>query len=231
MTPCEAEPLLRGHGYSRIMSDATAPAPEPTDPTGGPTEAATPVDATAQWPSAPAAEAPAAEAPAAEVPAAEAPAAEAPGAGEVVPAPPGAPAPSAAPATYPAAYPTAYPAAAGGAPMAPGYPAPGYPAPGYPVPGVPAPRTSSNAIVALILAIVSWVVCPVIPAIVALVFANSADRELDASGDRLQGRGLVTAAKIVSWINIGLWAAVIVIGAFVLVIVAIAGGLSSGTPA
>lgn len=129
-----------------------------------------------------------------------------------------------APSTWPAAgstpppvYP-AYPAnpaesAAGGA----------YPAyPSY-APAAGAAQTSSNAIIALILAIVSWVVCPVIPAVVALVLAHSAAKEIAASGGRIQGAGLVTASRIVSWINIGFFAAVMVVGAFFLVLVAIAG--------
>ena len=59
--------------------------------------------------------------------------------------------------------------------------------------GACGPQTSSNAIIALILAIVSWAVCPIIPAIVALVLASSAAKEIEASGGRVQGAGLVTA--------------------------------------
>jgi hypothetical protein len=86
--------------------------------------------------------------------------------------------------------------------------------------------TSSNAVVALILAILSWAVCPIIAAIVALVFASMASTEINASGGRIGGRGLVTAARIVAWIHIGVMAAVILIGLLILVVVVIA---SSGT--
>lgn len=96
------------------------------------------------------------------------------------------------------------------------------PAPAAPA-VVAAPPTSSNAIIALILAIVSWAVCPIVPAIVALVLAQSASREIAASQGRVQGAGLVTAARIVSWINIGFWAAFIVIGLFVVLLAAVAG--------
>ena len=84
-----------------------------------------------------------------------------------------------------------------------------------PVPPVPAaPVTSGAAIGAFILALVSWVVIPVIPAIVALAIAPQADREVAAGK---AGSGLTTAARIISWINIGLWAAVIVLlGGFML---------------
>ncbi len=76
--------------------------------------------------------------------------------------------------------------------QSPGYsPPPGYgPPPGYSPPpgygyGYPAPpSTEGNAIAALILAIASFLVCPVIPAIIALVLAGSAKRNILASGVR-----------------------------------------------
>jgi len=71
-----------------------------------------------------------------------------------------------------------------------------------------------------VLAISSWVVCPLIPAIVALVFAARADREIAASAGMITGSGLSTASKVVSWINIGIWAAVILMfGAFLVLAV------------
>lgn len=89
------------------------------------------------------------------------------------------------------------------------------------------PPTSSNAIIALILAVVSWAVCPIVPAIIALVFAAKADREIGTANGAIAGQGLSTAAKIVSWINIGLWAAFILIFAVIVVVavlIAAAGG-------
>ena len=136
--------------------------------------------------------------------------------------------PTAVPAPEPAAEapqaPAQWPAAP---PPPPGYPAAGAPAYGYAPVYAPAPKTSSNAIIALVLSIASWLVCPIVPAIVALVFASMASKEIDASGDQIQGRGMVTASKIVSWINIGFYVAVIVVGAFVLVLIAIAGGMDN----
>lgn len=117
--------------------------------------------------------------------------------------------PTEPPATWPAAD------------AAPAVPAPAYqppPAPAY----APAPPTSSNAIIAFVLSIVSWAICPIIPAIVALVLAASAQKEITAGQGRVQGQGLVTAAKIISWINIGLWAAIIVIGGFFFVLAIVA---------
>lgn len=77
-------------------------------------------------------------------------------------------------------------------------PTPGY---GY---GYPQPQTSSDAIVALVLAIASWVLCPFVLAIAALVFASTASRAIAGSNGWLAGEGMVTAARIIAWLNIGL---------------------------
>jgi hypothetical protein len=83
------------------------------------------------------------------------------------------------------------------------------------------------AVVGLILSILSWVICPVVPAIVALVLASKSNQEIAASGGRVGGEGLNTATKIVSWINIGLYAAIaVVLGAIFLI--AIVAGAASG---
>ena len=89
----------------------------------------------------------------------------------------------------------------------------------------PAPQTSTNAIAALVLSIVAWVICPIIPAIIAVVFASKADKEIAASNGWVTGGGLVTAAKIVAWINIGLYGALIAIGVLVLIVAAVGGAL------
>lgn len=113
-----------------------------------------------------------------------------------------------------------------GAVPPPSYP-PGYPGAGYP-PGYPAPtQTSQNAVVALVLAIVAWVVCPFIPAVVALFLAASAKREITASGGRISGEGLATAAKVISWLNIGFYLA---IGVLVLVLLAVGFFAASTAP-
>jgi hypothetical protein len=150
-----------------------------------------------------------------------------------------APAPSVAPPPAPTPPPASPPAAgapAAGAPAqwpsaayaAPAAAAPAYQPAGYGYQQAPAPaQTSSNAVIAIILAALSWAFCPIIAAIVALIFAHQASKEIEASGGRIQGQGLVTASRWVAWINIGLFAAMIVIGGFVLLLVAIAGGMSS----
>ena len=65
------------------------------------------------------------------------------------------------------------------------------------------PPTSTNAVIGLVLAIVSWIICPIIAAIVALVLARSSSKEIAASGGSIGGAGLNTATRIIAWINIG----------------------------
>ena len=65
-------------------------------------------------------------------------------------------------------------------------------------------ETESKAVVALVLAIASFVVFPLIPAIASLVMVPVARRSITASQGRLGGEGLLTAAKVFAWINIGL---------------------------
>ncbi len=79
------------------------------------------------------------------------------------------------------------------------------------------PRTEGTAVAALVLSIVSWVLCPIIAAVVALVFAHVAGNKIDASGGRLTGDGLVRAAQIIAWIHIALFTLVMVGAAIALV--------------
>ena len=81
-------------------------------------------------------------------------------------------------------------------------------------------QTETKSIIALVLAIGSFVVCPFVPAVIALVLASGARRDIEASGGRLTGLGLVKAARIVSWINIAL--SLLAVVGFVL-LVAVAG--------
>jgi hypothetical protein len=65
-----------------------------------------------------------------------------------------------------------------------------------------APRTDTRAAVALVLAIVSFVLLPLVPAVVALVLAARSRRDIAASGGRLTGEGLAQAARVLAWINL-----------------------------
>ncbi len=96
-------------------------------------------------------------------------------------------------------------------------PPPGY---GYGY-GQPQRQTSSDPIVALVLANISWAVCPFVLAIVALIFASKASKAIAASNGWVEGSGMVTAARIIAWINIafgilfiGFFIVAVIIGAF-----------------
>lgn len=73
--------------------------------------------------------------------------------------------------------------------------------PAYPV----APPNDGTAVAALVVAILAWVVCPVVLAIVAVALAGNAQRAIEASAGARSGRGLVTAARVVAWANIVLY--------------------------
>ena len=77
-----------------------------------------------------------------------------------------------------------------------------------------APQTESKAVIALVCAIGAFVVLPVVPAIAALFLASSARRDIESSGGRLTGEGLVTAAKVIAWVHLVL--AVLAVVALVL---------------
>ena len=89
------------------------------------------------------------------------------------------------------------------------------------------PQTSTSAIIALVLSIVSWTFCPLITAIVAIVLAYQADKEIRQSGGKVTGQGLSFAAKIIAWINIGVSIALIVLAVVFGLVLLVAGGFGS----
>ena len=64
-------------------------------------------------------------------------------------------------------------------------------------------------------------------AIVALVLASKADKEIAASNGLVTGSGLTLSARIVSWVNIGLTAAAVLIGLFVVILLFVGGAIDS----
>jgi hypothetical protein len=72
--------------------------------------------------------------------------------------------------------------------------------------------TESKAIVGLVLAILSWVFCPVVLAVAALIVAAQSDRAIAASHGAQDGRGMNTATRWISWANIILFGVMIVAG-------------------
>lgn len=85
-------------------------------------------------------------------------------------------------------------------------------------PGATGPTTSTKAIIGLVLAIISWPLCPIIAAIPALILAHSSDKEIAASQGRVTGAGLNTATRIIAWLNI---AVSVVAGVVIAVLTAI----------
>lgn len=119
--------------------------------------------------------------------------------------------------------------------LPPPQPYPGYPsyvvgAQAYPPGAVyvqPAtPKTSPAAIIAVVLAVLSFLQCPVVLAVVALVLARSAETDIAASNGWVTGAGLARGARIAAWINIGLS---IALGIGLLVLMILAPGMSPST--
>ena len=132
----------------------------------------------------------------------------------------------------PFAQPPPQTSAYGGTPTgAPSYGVPAYRQPpgayGFPGPGpgplAPVPETATNAVAAIVCAALAWTFCPVILAIVALVLASNADREIAASGGTKTGDGLTKAARIISWVNIAVFGAMLLVSILGLILFAAAG--------
>jgi len=98
------------------------------------------------------------------------------------------------------------------------------------LPGGPSdePESSSKALTALLLSIASFVICPLIAAIAAIVLAGQATREIRESGGRLTGSGKAAAGRILGWVNI----VVVVVGlvAGVVMFPRLLAGLSGADP-
>jgi hypothetical protein len=104
----------------------------------------------------------------------------------------------------------------------PGYSPPpaGYP-PGYGAP-YPQPKQDDRALWALILALLGWIMCPVVAHIVALVLANQSLRAIRESNGWLTGEGMANAARIISIVALAFFAfgivlAIIAVAALVVV--------------
>jgi hypothetical protein len=104
-------------------------------------------------------------------------------------------------------------------------PPPGYGYAGYPV----GPRSSGKSITILVLGIASIVLLfsciGFIPAIIALVLAPGAKREIRESEGQLTGEGMITGGVITSWVTIGLT----VVGIVLFVVLLMVGAFASDT--
>ena len=67
---------------------------------------------------------------------------------------------------------------------------------------VPAQQTEGLAIASLVLGIASFVIIPIVPAILAIVFGRQARNRIRENGK--EGRGMALAGEIIGWVHIGL---------------------------
>ncbi len=95
-------------------------------------------------------------------------------------------------------------------------PGPAYATPGYPGGYAIGPQNSSKATTVMVLGIAGVVLLltcgiGIVPAVISLAMSGGAKREIEESGGRLQGLGMVTAARITSWITVGLFSVGLVV--------------------
>jgi hypothetical protein len=65
----------------------------------------------------------------------------------------------------------------------------------------PGTRTEGTAVLAFVLAVVSWITVPVLLAVAALLVARSAERAI-AADPQTGGAALVSAARWVAWVQL-----------------------------
>jgi hypothetical protein len=79
-------------------------------------------------------------------------------------------------------------------------------------------------VAALVCGIASFVVCPLLPAVAAVILAPGAKQKIRESGGRLEGESMATTGQVLGWINIGLAA----LAVLALVILAAVGTSTTG---
>ncbi len=80
----------------------------------------------------------------------------------------------------------------------------------FSMPATPPLPTSGLAVGSLVMSILSWVLLPIVGAIVGLALGYSARKETRGTPPAANGDGLATAGIIISWVNLGLFACVCV---------------------
>lgn len=93
--------------------------------------------------------------------------------------------------------------------------------------------TSTTAVVSLVFGVLSWVLLPVIGAIVAIVCGHLARAEIKRSEGRIDGDGLAVAGLVLGWTHLVLMVAAVVIavlffGGILALIAAIAAAAAIG---
>lgn len=76
--------------------------------------------------------------------------------------------------------------------------------------------TDTSAVLAIALAVSSWIILPIVGAIAALIFASKARRNIKRSNGQLTGTNLATAAQVIAGANIV--AGIVVIWAIISII-------------
>ena len=112
----------------------------------------------------------------------------------------------------------------------PPYPPPGtygQPPTGYPPQHAPPQVTNTNAVVALVAGIASWVLLPVLGAIVAVVVGHMARQQIRRDPYQA-GDGMAVAGLVLGWIQIGLALLALVVLFIIFVIVAAIIGGANG---
>lgn len=66
------------------------------------------------------------------------------------------------------------------------------------------PQNSTTAIISLVAGILGLTFLPGIASIVAIIAGSMAEKEINASGGRLEGANLARIGKILGWIGVGL---------------------------
>jgi hypothetical protein len=104
-------------------------------------------------------------------------------------------------------------------------PVPGSPPPGYTPYRAPQP-TDGMAVAALVLGIGSFFMCPLVGAVLAVIFGYMARQNIRNSGGTLGGEGFATAGIILGFIHLGLLLLVVII--VVIVVFAVGTSTNSG---
>ncbi len=84
----------------------------------------------------------------------------------------------------------------------------------------PARQTCSTATISLVFGILSWLVLPLIGAVIAIVCGHLARTEIRSAPDRLEGDGLAVGGLILGYLHL------LMIALFIMVIFMFLGGLA-----
>lgn len=90
-----------------------------------------------------------------------------------------------------------------------------------------APRTNSLAVASLVSGILSWLLCPFLGAVLAVIFGHVARGQIKNTGEG--GGGMAMAGLILGYVNLGLTVLGVVVWIFLFAGLAILGAALGGT--